>query len=54
MLTYHILIPHDVEESIEREIVVCSSETRQSPKDCSSHEYTVKMLLKTTKLLFHI
>jgi hypothetical protein len=54
MRTYHILIPHDVEEGIEREIVVSSGETRQSPKDCSGYEYSVEMLLKTTKLLFHI
>ena len=53
MIYYLILIPHKVEEGIQRKVVVGSCETRKCTNDGSSQENAMQMLLKPYELLLH-
>ena len=53
MGTYHILVPHDVEEGVEGEVVVSPCEAGDRSEDGSSDENAVQVLLKTSELLFY-
>ena len=52
-LTYHILVPHYVEEGVEWEVVVGSGEARQGSEYGSGDEDSVQVLLETSQFLFH-
>ena len=51
--TYKILIPHNVQESVEREVVVGTGEARECSEDGSGHEYAMQVLFKPSQLLLH-
>ena len=52
--TYDFLVPHEVEEGIEREVVVSSCETGKCSKYSTSYKDPVEMLFETTELLLHL
>ena len=44
-VTYIILIPHDIEESIEGQIVVSTAKAGKRSKDASGEEHAMQVLL---------
>ena len=43
--TYIVLVPHDVQESVEGQVEVGSTETGESSEDAACKEHSVQMLL---------
>ena len=52
--TYVILIPHDVQESVHRQVEISSCEAGESSKNCADEEHSVEILLSVGEYLLHV
>ena len=51
--TYNFLVPHEVEEGIEREVVVSSAKAGESTKNGTGNENARQVDLQAPDLVFH-
>ena len=54
LLTYIVLIPHDVEECVKWKVEVGSAKAAECAKDASSKEHSVEVLLCVRQQLLHL
>ena len=54
MITYVVLIPHDVQEGVHGQVIVSTAEARQGAKDAPSEEHAVQVLLSIRQQLLHL
>ena len=54
LLTYIVLIPHDVKECVEWKVKVGSAKTAECAEDASGKEHSVEVLLCVGQQLLHL
>ena len=53
-VTYIILVPHDIQESVEGQVEIGPAEAGKGAKDASSEEHSMQMLLCVGEELLHL
>ena len=53
-ITYIVLVPHDIEESIQRQVEVSSCEASESSQDAADEEHAMQVLLSIGQQLLHL
>ena len=53
-VTYIILVPHDVQECIQGQVVISPTEAGKSTEDAASEEHAMEVLLCVSEELFDL
>ena len=52
--TYGVLVPKEVEEGVEREVVVGAGEAREGSDDGTRNKHVIRVFLEALEPLFHL
>ena len=53
IVTYVVLVPHDVEECVEGQVEIGAAEARQRSEDAAGEEHAMQVLLGVREQLLH-